>query len=52
MLGREVAKLVTEGCSPGTCKVEWILSDFSGGICFYHIKTGHFIVDERLFLVK
>jgi hypothetical protein len=52
ILGREVAVLVEENLKPGTYKVTWNASAFSGGIYFYRIKSGGFTDVKKMILVK
>jgi hypothetical protein len=52
MLGREVETLVNEVLYPGTYKVKWDASRYSGGIYFYHLNAGSFTDIKKMTLIK
>lgn len=52
VLGREVAKLVSENKSPGVYQTEWDASNYSSGIYFYRLNTGEYSLLKKMTLVK
>ncbi len=52
ILGREVATLVNEKQSPGTHVVEFIADDLTSGVYLYRLKSGGFIQNRKMILLK
>ena len=52
VLGREVAKLVSEELTPGKHETVFDASRFSSGIYFYQLKAGNFFETKKMILIK
>ncbi|MBK8551625.1 MAG: T9SS type A sorting domain-containing protein [Ignavibacteria bacterium] len=50
--GREVAKLVNEKQDAGRYEVTFNGSNFASGVYFYELRSGEFVSQKRMFLLK
>ena len=52
ILGREIQTLVNEQLSPGTYEVEFDGTNYPSGVYFYTLKTGNFLANKKMILLK
>jgi hypothetical protein len=52
ILGKEVAVLVNEEKSPGEYEVNFNAANLSSGVYFYQLKSGDFIQNKKMILLK
>jgi pectate lyase len=52
VLGQEIATLVDQEQNPGYYSVVWNAGEIAGGVYFYQLRAGEFIMTKQLVLVK
>jgi alpha-glucosidase (family GH31 glycosyl hydrolase) len=52
ILGREIDLVVNEMTEPGLHRVEWNPDDLAGGVYFYRMETGGFVITRKLVLLR
>ncbi|MGB5874179.1 MAG: TIM-barrel domain-containing protein, partial [Bacteroidota bacterium] len=52
VLGREIQKVLDEMVEPGLHKVEWDPEGVAGGVYFYRMEAGGFLITKKLVLLR
>ena len=52
ILGREIQKVVDDTVDPGLHKVEWDPEGVAGGVYFYRMEAGGFLITKKLVLLR